>query len=94
MKKGSVANTGVTRRSNQREDHAAGITSPGEYAEILGMGSALGSLEVGKAADFICLERDPLASTPEQVRHMKVTRIFVGGRQVYPSLGGETRGAK
>ena len=63
-------------------------------AEILGMGSALGSLEVGKAADFICLERDPLASTPDQVRHMKVTRTFVGGRQVYPSPGGETRGAK
>ena len=58
-------------------------------AEILGMGRTLGSLEVGKAADFICLERDPLASSPDQVRHMKVTQTFVGGRQVYPATEDE-----
>ena len=58
-------------------------------AEILGMGGALGSLEVGKAADFICLERDPLASAPDEVRHMKVTRTFVGGKQVYPAAEDE-----
>ena len=55
-------------------------------AEILGMGSNLGSLEVGKAADFVCLDRDPLAATPDQVRHMKVKRTFVAGKQVYPEL--------
>ena len=53
------------------------------------MGGALGSLEVGKAADFICLERDPLASSPDQVRHMNVTRTYVGGKQVYPGPGRE-----
>ena len=58
-------------------------------AEIRGMARTLGCLEVGKAADFICLERDPLASSTDQVRHMKVTRTFVGGRQVYPDPGRE-----
>ena len=53
-------------------------------AEVLGMGNSLGSLEVGKAADFICLDRDPLSASPEQVRHIGVLRTFVGGRQVYP----------
>ena len=53
-------------------------------AEILGMGRTLGSLEVGKAADFICLDRDPLSASADQVRHMGVRRTFVGGRQVYP----------
>ncbi|MCH7879009.1 MAG: amidohydrolase family protein [candidate division Zixibacteria bacterium] len=52
-------------------------------AEILGMGRTLGALEVGKAADFTCLDRDPLSASPEQVRHMGVRQTFVGGRQVY-----------
>ena len=56
-------------------------------AEILGMGRTLGSLEVGKAADFICLDRDPLSAPLEQVRRMGVLRTFVGGRQVYPLPG-------
>ncbi len=54
-------------------------------AEVLGMGDVVGSLEVGKAADFICLDRDPLSASPDQVRHTKVLRTFVGGRQVYPT---------
>ena len=54
-------------------------------AEVLGMGQALGSLKVGKAADFICLDRDPLSASPDQVRHMEVLRTFVEGRQVYPA---------
>ena len=53
-------------------------------AAILGQSRLLGSLEVGKAADFICLDRDPLSSSPEQVRDMVVTRTVVGGRQVFP----------
>lgn len=63
-------------------------------AEILGMGHTLGSLEVGKAADFICLDRDPLAASPDQVRHMKVIRTFVAGKQVHPSPRRGTREAQ
>ena len=52
-------------------------------AAILGQDQFLGSLTVGKAADFICLDRDPLSATPEEVRAMRVKRTIVGGRQVF-----------
>ena len=58
-------------------------------AEILGMGRTLGSLEVGKAADFICMDRNPLSASPEQVRNIGVRRTYVAGRQVYPIPGDE-----
>lgn len=53
-------------------------------AAILGLEDFLGSLTVGKAADFICLGRDPLSSSPDDVRRMVVNRTVVGGRQVFP----------
>jgi predicted amidohydrolase YtcJ len=52
-------------------------------AAILGQGHFLGALAPGKAADFICLDRDPLSSSPEEVRNMIVKKTVVGGRQVY-----------
>ena len=54
-------------------------------AAILGQEQQLGSLSQGKAADFICLDRDPLTSTPDQVRQTVVKRTVVGGRQVFPA---------
>ncbi|MFQ6027366.1 MAG: amidohydrolase [Dehalococcoidia bacterium] len=54
-------------------------------ARILGWDHYLGSLSEGRAADFICLERDPLAASPEEVRQMVVHRTIVGGRQVFSS---------
>jgi len=56
-------------------------------AAILGQEQELGSLSQGKAADFICLDRDPLTSTPDQVRQTMVKRTVVGGRQVFPAPG-------
>ena len=52
-------------------------------ATVHGQQDDLGSLTEGKAADFICLDRDPLACTPDEVRAMKVDRTVVGGREVY-----------
>ena len=52
-------------------------------AAILGQDKFLGSLEVGKAADFICLDRDPLSASPEEVRAMVVRSTIVGGRRVF-----------
>ena len=52
-------------------------------AQVLGQERFLGSLAPGKAADFICLDRDPLASSPDDVRTMAVKRTVVGGRAVY-----------
>jgi predicted amidohydrolase YtcJ len=53
-------------------------------ARILGWDNALGMLAPGKVADCICLDRDPLAVPVDQVRHVRVTRTIVHGRQVFP----------
>jgi hypothetical protein len=52
-------------------------------AHILGWDGFLGLLAPGKAADFICLDCDPLAMPVDQVRHVRVTRTIVQGRQVF-----------
>jgi len=42
-----------------------------------------GSLEPGKAADFICLSDDVFRIRPEDIHKVKVERTVVGGRTVY-----------
>ena len=43
----------------------------------------VGSLEVGKFADFVVLAEDPLAVEPERLAQIQVLETWVGGRQVY-----------
>jgi predicted amidohydrolase YtcJ len=43
----------------------------------------VGTLEAGKFADFIVLDRDPFAIPPQQIADIKVRRTVVGGRTVY-----------
>ena len=45
--------------------------------------SEVGSLEVGKFADFIVLDRDLLKVPPAQIAQVKVLQTVVGGRTVY-----------
>ena len=42
----------------------------------------VGSLEVGKFADFVVLAEDPLAVEPERLAQIQVLETWVGGRQV------------
>ena len=44
-----------------------------------------GSLEVGKLADLIVLDRNFFAIPPEQIADIKVLQTVVGGRVVYRS---------
>jgi predicted amidohydrolase YtcJ len=44
-----------------------------------------GSLEVGKAADFIILDRDLFAIPPEDIGETRVLATFVDGVQVHPA---------
>lgn len=43
----------------------------------------IGTLEAGKFADFVVLDRDPLAVAPEDIRSLKVLETWVGGRCVH-----------
>ncbi|HEY1492029.1 MAG TPA: amidohydrolase [Steroidobacteraceae bacterium] len=43
----------------------------------------VGTLEAGKFADFIVLDRDPFAIPPAAIADLKVRRTVVGGRTVY-----------
>jgi predicted amidohydrolase YtcJ len=44
----------------------------------------LGSLEVGKLADFVVLGADPRSVDPAEIRHIEVLETWLGGRQVHP----------
>ncbi len=42
-----------------------------------------GTLQAGRAADFIILDRDIFEASPREVLHTKVLATYLGGRQVY-----------
>ena len=41
----------------------------------------IGSLEVGKLADFVVLEKNPRATSAEQIGDIKVLQTWVGGKR-------------
>lgn len=45
-----------------------------------------GSLEVGKLADFVILDRDPLEVPSDELKEVKVLATFVGGQAVFDTL--------
>ncbi len=65
----------------------------------LGMEDDGGTLDVGKLADFVVLDRNPLEIDPTKIRHVRVVATVMGGRITYsdtpeydrtqPILGGQ-----
>jgi predicted amidohydrolase YtcJ len=49
-----------------------------------------GPIEVGRIADFVVLDDDPLTCAEEKIKDINVERTFLGGKQVYGATG-ETR---
>ena len=45
---------------------------------------SIGTLEPGKLADFVILDRDPLSASDQEVRSIGVLETYVGGERVYP----------
>lgn len=52
-------------------------------ARVLGVDDNRGTIEVGKLADVIALERNPLTAAHEDLRDLVVTDVMVGGARVY-----------
>lgn len=59
----------------------AAFTTGGAYASFAE--DRLGSLEKGNLADFIFLDRDIFAATPEEIRETQVVETWLGGRRVW-----------
>jgi predicted amidohydrolase YtcJ len=52
-------------------------------ARIMKLEDQIGSLEPGKLADLIVVDRDPLTSSPDELMQTKVLRTYVDGKLVY-----------
>jgi imidazolonepropionase len=51
-------------------------------AWALGLDDRLGSLEVGKRADFVVLDSDDVAMIPYRPGHNPVADTWIGGRRI------------
>jgi predicted amidohydrolase YtcJ len=63
------------------EQALAAYTINGAYQ--FGMEDETGSLEAGKQADFVVLDRNPLKVSPEEIRDISIEATVLGGRQTY-----------
>jgi predicted amidohydrolase YtcJ len=52
-------------------------------AKIMFLDDVTGSLETGKLADLIVVDRDPLTTPAADLRHTQVLKTYVGGKLVY-----------
>jgi predicted amidohydrolase YtcJ len=64
------------------DEAIAAYTSGSAYAEFAE--KEKGTLEAGKLADFVVLDRDISKAAPADILKTKVVRTVVGGKTVYP----------
>ncbi len=70
-----------------REETLLGLTVGGAWASF-GEGR-FGRIAIGQRADFILLDRDPMLATPEELRAIKVSQTWVGGKLVWQAQAGK-----
>jgi len=88
----SLVQTAVTRQNTAGDTmgfhHAIGVRKALESMTInaawqIKMEDKLGSIKVGKYADFVVLDRNPLKVSPDQLRDIQVQRTVVAGQDVF-----------
>jgi predicted amidohydrolase YtcJ len=73
-------------RNNHEESRSEGSHAASRFRNPAYIGfeeNKKGSLEAGKFADFIVIDRDILAVAPEQLKDVQVLQTWVGGELVY-----------
>lgn len=85
---------GATRRDRGKEEQPLNIEERLSVADMLAaytinaaaamrIDDIVGSIEPGKRADFVILDRDPLAIDPATIRDTRVLATYVDGRAVF-----------
>lgn len=64
-----------------REDALAGFTADGAFAGFAE--GRFGRLIPGERADFILVDRDPMLSSPQDIRETQILETWVGGKRVF-----------
>lgn len=85
-----VSRAGAEIGPAQRVTAYEGLKSMTEWAaEQYGEQDSKGTLEVGKMADLVILDKDPLKVEPMAIRNIKVVETIKAGRTIYPASASE-----
>ena len=74
----------MIRQTIDREDALLAFTRKNSY--LLFQENELGSIQPGKLADLVVLDRDYLTIPADQIREIRPVLTMVGGRTVYDAL--------